>query len=427
MRTLFFLFIFFVVSSCASSPQYNSGRPDSNYMFSVLQGSTDETSTVLRLVYPNYLKPLMKVTDNTGKNVPITEIKEFKNKVYEFKSVHLILKHLNPEKIYHLSLTTPSGDWSDTRTFKTLKVKDNLRVLVASCSSDQFNDIGNIIWPEAFDKNPNVVFLIGDNIYADIYSGIYIGHNIPSTPDHLWRRHVDHAMTMKIYRMKELVPTFVTWDDHDYGLNDGDGSYKHKEESKKIFQAFFPTYDTKNQVKTIGVGSRLNLIGQQFNFLDGRSFRSPRKDKNGFHLGKKQREMLLATVKQSKSINWLIMGDQFFGGYHPYESFEGLHPVEFQKFKEELMETHKKFVFLSGDRHFIEVMKAKEFNSIEYTVSGVHTKTYKGALARDPNPNRLDGFDGQYNYGIFDIQADGHIRFRAYTVGKKLIDRVDTI
>ena len=99
--------------------------------------------------------------------------------------------------------------------------------------NDSFNDIGNEIWPKAFKHKPDVTFLIGDNIYADTYSGIYLGNTYPVKPRHLWNRYVDHAMTMKIYRMKNLTPIFVTWDDHDYGVNNGGKNYKYKKEAKK--------------------------------------------------------------------------------------------------------------------------------------------------------------------------------------------------
>lgn len=435
MKIVSFIFYVSLFISCSGVKNNSySSRPESITQFSILQGSTDSTMTVLRLVYPNFLNPMIQITDQSGKSISIFERKEFKNKGYDFKSEHLILKNLNPENLYTIKVTTPGGRWKDERTFRTLKEKDQYRVLVTSCLNDTYNDIGNEIWPKAFSHKPDVSFLIGDNLYADIYSGIYIGASIPSSPEHLWRRHVDHAMTMKLYRMKHLVPTFVTWDDHDYGMNDGGKTYRYKEKSKEIFKAFFPTYKTQNQRLGHGVGSILDLGKQRFYFLDGRSFRDSKRNRNGYHLGKKQRNWLLKDISSSEDTNWLVLGDQFFGGYHPFESFEGLHPVKFKEFKNELKSLNKKYVFLSGDRHLIEVMKiAKEevgISTIEYTVSGVHTKTYPGALKRDPNPRRVDGLDGKYNYGIFDISQDENstsINFKGYSLEGVEIDRTDKI
>ncbi|MBT4792922.1 MAG: hypothetical protein HON90_15205, partial [Halobacteriovoraceae bacterium] len=130
----------------------------------------------------------------------------------------------------------------------------------------------------------------------------------------------------------------------------------------------------------------------------------------------------------------LIMGDQFFGAYHPFESFEGRHPVQFKSFLNELKMTDKKYVFLSGDRHLVEVMKidAKEFGkqSYEYTVSGMHTKMYAGSLSQSENSRRVGGFDTDPNYAIFELdkkEGKNTVRFKAYTIDEIVIDRSDTI
>lgn len=412
-----------------------SSRADSNYQFSVLQGTTDSKSTVIRLVYPNFLQPVYEVIDSKGKKIKVGSVRDFERTAFEFKVSHIFIKGLSPDELYKLEIKTQDEQWSDTRYFKTLKNDNsNLRVLVASCMSDTFNEIGNKIWPKAFSHNPDVVFLTGDNLYADVYSGIYIGSKIPTSVEHLWRRHIDHAMRMKVYRMKNLVPTFTTWDDHDYGLNNGDKSYKNKLESAKIFKTFFPTF--KNDFVSLGkgVGSSFKFRGNNFMFLDARSFRDSESKKSGFHLGVEQRAWIENEVKSGDDLNWLISGDQFFGAYHPYESFEGLHPVEFKKFKQELKKLNKRYLFVSGDRHLVEVMKipAAEvgIDSLEYTISGIHTKMYPGSLERDPNSRRIDGFDGEPNYVIFDILKQGKktkVQFRAFSLEKERINRLDVI
>jgi phosphodiesterase/alkaline phosphatase D-like protein len=171
------------------------------------------------------------------------------------------------------------------------------------------------------------------------------------------------------------------------------------------------------------------LRGQNFFFLDGRSFRDSRENKKGGHLGMAQRSWLHKSLQKTTGLNWLIMGDQFFGGYHSFESFEGLHPIQFNAFKNELKKLNKRYVFLSGDRHLVEAMKISKEEvgrtSMEYTISGMHTKTYKGALKRDPNPRRIGGFDGQENYGIFTTREFDNdqtsITLKAYSIsGEKL-------
>ena len=124
-----------------------------------------------------------------------------------------------------------------------------------------------------------------------------------------------------------------------------------------------------------------------------------------------------------KKVNWLISGDQFFGGYHQWESFEGNHPETFKKFIEGIKNSKNKVAFMSGDRHLIEVMGIPKnhlgYKTYEYTVSGIHTKMYPGSLKRDPNPNRIGGFDGLPNYAILNtsnLYNGVNILFEAYSI-----------
>ena len=206
----------------------NGGRVESNYQFSIIQGSTDETSTVIRLVYPGFLIPEFKVFElGSNKEVTHKKVKHFQKEYSGFKVTHLFLSHLDPASTYRFEVISSDKMWKDVRTFKTLASKKNsLKALVASCMDDTFNDVGNKIWPKAFAHNPDIVLLIGDNLYADIYSGVFVGAKLPATPSQLWQRHVDHAMKLKLNRMSMLKPVLTTWDDHDYGVDDGDRHYK---------------------------------------------------------------------------------------------------------------------------------------------------------------------------------------------------------
>ena len=424
---------FFIACSNSGRKQF-SARIDNNNQFSILQGSTDSTSTIIRLTYPKFFDLKYTITDEKKNSVPVSHVKHYEKENNEFRVTHLFIDNLSPQKQYELSVQAQGVKWSDKRLFRTLpKNKEQLRILVASCMSDTYNEIGNEIWPKAFAHDPDIVFLTGDNLYADVYSGVYIGKQIEMTPIHLWNRHVDHAMKMKIYRMKKLTPTLVTWDDHDYGVNDGDKSYKFKHVSKNIFHIFFPTKENAWLSKGPGVGHSFRYMKTNFLFLDARSFRDSKTNKGGYHFGKKQREWITKQMKNDKlKMNWLISGDQFYGGYHKFESFEGLHPKEFLKFRKDLAKLGEKNLFLSGDRHLVEVMKIKDDvlgkETLEYTVSGVHTKMYSGSLDYSPNPRRVDGFDGKPNYAIFDIiteENDFLVNFKAYSLSGKEIDRKD--
>ena len=415
MRFLVFLCLLF---SCSGQTITSKKK----YNFSVLQGSTDHESTVIRVVYPKLLKTHYEITDNKNNIVESFKVQSFQHQGSEFKVDHLLISKLKSNTDYHLKVSSPQKNWNETRIFKTLDLeKSSYDILIASCMSDTYNQIGDIIWPQAFSLGPDITFLIGDNLYADVYSGVYLGSLIQTSPDHLWARHVDHAMNLAIYKQKRLIPTFTIWDDHDYGINDGGNKYQYKKESLSIYQTFFPA-KTNSIFETSkwGLSSTLKLQNTLFHFLDGRYYKGTPKEKNSHQFHPNQLTWLYQNIKTSEQ-NWIISGTQFFGGYHPYESFEGHHPEQFKSFIKKLSSLNKQYQFLSGDRHLIEVMKIPQSklpkSSYEFTVSGVHSKMYPGSLKRSPNKYRINGFDGIANFGIINF-GNRKSTFKAYKINE---------
>lgn len=395
--------------------------------FSVIQGSTTETSTLFRIVYPKALKVKYIVQANDGKLLKTKIVESVSRKFSVFKVEHVRVNGLSLEKEYTLKITSDKKGWSDERTFRALDTKKkNMSILVASCMSDGYNSVGEVMWPKAFSHNPDVAFLTGDNIYADIFSGLYLGSFAKVNPMHLWNRYVDHAMSLKVNFMRELTPIYVTWDDHDFGKNNGGREFPYVKQSKQLLNTFFARGNLGDLNYGPGVSSLVSLGGMNFFFLDGRSFRDSKKNASGRHFGRKQREWLRTNIN-SKKLNWLISGDQFFGGYHPFESFEGDHPEAFETFIKELKSSKSQIAFISGDRHLVEVMKVPEsklgYTTYEYTISGIQTKMFPRSLDRNPNPMRVGGFDGRANYAIIKTQnLGGNVKTEFYGYSKSGIE-----
>lgn len=291
----------------------------------------------------------------------------------------------------------------DTRRLGLLNpnVKDP-KVAIASCASDSFAEHKSQ-WTELINQNPDVLFFIGDNVYTDIKKGQWLKGMSRAT---LWRRYIEARQVYELFRSPKLVPIFATWDDHDYGKNNGDSNFRLKKEARKVFDAFFPRRKNNAMVSIgPGVSSQVRLGGQSFYFLDDRSFRSAPKIPSGqSHFGKEQEKWLYEAMAGSNEPVWLISGDQFFGGYHPHESYQGSHPMAFDQFVFKLRQLDRPVVFVSGDRHLTEIMKiplqALGRQSYELTSSGIHTKVYPGSFKKWPNPLQIEGKDGVMNYMI---------------------------
>jgi alkaline phosphatase D len=151
-----------------------------------------------------------------------------------------------------------------------------------------------------------------------------------------------------------------------------------------------------------GVASSLKIKNQQFLFLDDRFYRTPLNVKPQSHFGKEQHQWLIEKIKTHKGPSWLISGDQFFGAYHPFESFAGNHPQDFKDFLKDIKKTGKPVAFISGDRHIAEVIKIEKsvlgYQTFELTSSGLHTKMFPDALTKNPNSRRIFGKAGESNY-----------------------------
>lgn len=394
MNILFYAITSLLLISCQSfTPLAPPAEP-----LSVLQGATDQTSTQINVLAPSDKnlrfvlsmdKSVLQSPEGIKELIPHTPS----------QLIQLHLKDLTPDLLYTLHIYDGT-QLIDERFFKTQnKDLQTARIDIISCTSDQYIDLQKKQWKQIQDQRPDFLFLIGDNVYADI-STLGIFKNV-SEKD-LWQRYTETRNKLDLYKMKYLIPTFATWDDHDYGVNDGDMTFSLKETSKRIFKTFFPMSPESQLSEGPGVATALLLGSQQFLFLDDRYFRTPKKVTPQSHFGTEQEVWVLEKIKQHSGPSWIISGDQFFGGHHPFESFEGSHPKDFVEFLKNIKKTSKTVLFISGDRHLAEISKIDKkylgYETFEFTSSGLHAKMHPGSAAKHPNPRSHFTKDGESNY-----------------------------
>ena len=320
----------------------------------------------------------------------------------------------------------------DRRIVRTLaKHKEQIRFVVASCMDDSIEQ--GDVWQQMVRLNPDVIFFIGDNSY-NTYK---IGKKYQPTPSDLWRRHAETRNHLKIFRSEKLYPIIAVWDDHDYGSNNGGKEYKYKDQSLAIFKSFFIGLPTDSfRLAGLGLASKATIYGVDFFLLDNRTFRTTSHNVPQFHFGDLQSRWLMANLND-KGYAFIISGDQFFGGYHRFESFQGQHEQRFMKFLEQLKGVARKVVFLSGDRHLSEAMeipakaslgyKDKNYKSplnyktYEFTSSPVHGKVYDAnPWDKKPNPLHVAGRGGVHNFlSITTQQKKGFLEMKVISLGKE--------
>lgn len=293
--------------------------------------------------------------------------------------------------------------------------QSKLRLAVMSCMNDQFEKNFKI-WNALNEKKPEYILMIGDNFYADKSNDIAIS----ATPESIWQRYIDGRLSIPFYFQEKLIPVHALWDDHDYGQGDGNEDFKYKEASKEIFDAMWAqSLNDEIYSKGFGVGGLLSMGDFNLYFLDARSFRAS--SKTGRHLGQDQEQWLIKSLKEESQPSFIIKGDQFFGGYSGFESYEGNHPQDFDKFVSDLKALGTPFIFLSGDRHMSEIMQFPRslfgLPSFEITSSPMHGKVYPPASVK--NPWRVVAVEGKTNFTMVDnIARDNHWFLEVESIGE---------
>lgn len=404
-----FLFLFLLVLSCAQLPEKRTDK------LSILQGVTNTNSVEFSILAPKGKDLRFELRTAEGEIVAPEEIKTVTREFSPY-TLHKMIFTRDQKKDFNLYAFDGEKVVDQRLVGKGQQAEARLNLAVASCMDDYLSDHFKI-WDALARRNPEYLLLIGDNVYGD-----KAGKEswVPEAdPETLWKRYVDIRLTLPLYFQEKLIPVHALWDDHDYGANNSGGSYRHKEASKEIFQAFMAQDLSDDEwEKGYGVGGLLSLGDFNLYFLDGRFNRST--EKEGTHLGLDQTAWLEKKLRAEANPSLLIKGDQFFGGYHQFESFEGNHPADFQKFVETLKGINTPFVFVSGDRHMSEIMQFPRAlfgkPSFEITSSPIHAKMFPG---EDKNPWRVVANKDKFNFTMIqNVAQDDHWFLNVEDIGE---------
>lgn len=276
----------------------------------------------------------------------------------------------------------------------------SITIAFGSCNKE---DLPQPMWKEIIGEQPDLWIWLGDNIYGD--------SEIVDTLIAKYNRQNENE------GYKELLattPIIGTWDDHDYGKNDGGVEFVAKKASQQAMLDFLgKTADDpmRNQegvysTQTYSVGkAKIKVI-----LLDSRYHRDPVERIDGVYqfnetgsvLGEEQWAWLKKELTNSDAdIHLIGNGIQVISMEHRFEKWQNF-PNERQRLFELVKNTEARgVIFLTGDRHIAEVSEL-EFDGISYplrdfTSSGL-THSYEAAGA-EKNQYRISPLVGMKNYG----------------------------
>lgn len=285
-------------------------------------------------------------------------------------------------------------------------------IAVGSCNK---TEVENPFWDDILSMKPDVFIWGGDNIYADT-------RNIKK----LERMYQAQNEVPAYAKLKNSVPILATWDDHDYGLNDGGKFFDKKKESQQAFLDFLNVPNDDERRKREGVYHAQTMRSGEFTIhlilLDTRYHRTdltesqepkkrykPNAYGTGTILGEEQWQWLedqLLTEPADYTV--IVSSIQVLSGEHGFETWANF-PHEVDRLIQLLKKSNvKNPIVVTGDRHISEFSKLQypglSYPLIDFTSSGLtHSYTdYSG----EPNRFRVGEVISKRSYGaiLFDFK-----------------------
>ncbi len=178
---------------------------------SILQGATDDTKTQFNIVHDADVALEIFVTDSQGRRWNADDIRSITFPRHTKQILKAYFSNLHPDEVFYLNLVdTAKNQVIDQREFRTLNLdKPSLSFALCSCMDEKQHEPE--IWRNMVAKNPDILFFIGDSVYADSGAG-----SEGANPYYLWQRFCEARTTLEIYYSKKLIPILATWDDHDF-------------------------------------------------------------------------------------------------------------------------------------------------------------------------------------------------------------------
>jgi alkaline phosphatase D len=273
---------------------------------------------------------------------------------------------------------------------------DTFSIAFGSCNRQ---DAEQPLWEGILAQDPDVWVWTGDNIYGDTEDmGV------------LAAKYAQQKKVSGYAALAKHCPILGTWDDHDFGVNDGGKEYPMREASQQLFLDFFDVPKTEVRRQRAGVYSA-QIFGEgdrqvKVISLDTRYHRD-KIGTDGDVLGEEQWRWLEKTLRASTAkVHVIATSIQFVSREHKWETW-GKFPRERQRMLTLLKDTGALgVVFISGDRHHAEISCQIDaglgYPLYDVTASGMTHYTEKPFTEK--NQYRVGRVFQGLNYGLMTLE-----------------------
>lgn len=279
---------------------------------------------------------------------------------------------------------------------------------------------------------PELLIFLGDNIYAD-------------TPDmSVMKQKYDQLSELPNFRLlRKQSPVMATWDDHDFGINDGGADFPERKAAERVFLDFWNVPADSPRRQRPGVyearvfgppGQRLQVI-----MLDTRYFRSrllkgerrvggpyvPDPDPSKTMLGETQWQWLEEQLQTPAEVRIIASSIQFVAEAAGQECWANL-PAERTRMIDTIQRASANgVIFISGDRHWSEV--SAQQREVPYILYDITSSSLNQPHPRGtPTINRFRVSDTTChtaNFGVLEIDW----RTESPTLNAKIIREDQTV
>lgn len=294
------------------------------------------------------------------------------------------------------------------------------RIAFGSCGSEKKDQP---IWADVVAAKPDLFLFVGDNIYGDT-------EDMKVLAD----KYAQLGAKPGYQKLLQACPVLATWDDHDFGVNDGGSWYPKKVESQQIMLDFFGVPADSPRRSREGIygaytfgpeGKRVQVI-----LLDTRYFKTrlkgdkrsdaekkrlnlvgwylPTDDPEATILGEEQWAWLEEQLKQPADVRIIASSIQVIADEKGMESWGNV-PAERERLYQLIEKTGGEGVlFISGDVHFSEISKVDDgpYPFVDFTSSGLTNSEPSWAAAVNTHRTSPIAY-AKPTFGLIEIDWEG--------------------
>lgn len=326
---------------------------------------------------------------------------------------------------------TPTGL---ERTFRTAPAAGatpaDFRVYLGSCAyteamspsgnpyGDEFHIFDTIAGKMQGDSLPHFMLWLGDNLYFRP-KGKFLNEADFDSAERMAARYREVRAKGMFQKLFAATHHYAIWDDHDYGPNDSNKSFRFKDEALRLFRQYWPNPDM-GSANLPGTWTSFTHQDAEFFFLDDRYYRDDEKAEPSAGkamFGTEQLAWLRTSLAHSKaSFKLVCNGSQLLSedenghhsGWHSYRAERDAFLAWLAK------EKIPGLLFLSGDRHNTQVFRLKQDGApivYEYSCSPFTSRLSKLSKKDRANPRFVAELGvEQRNFGTLEFVGAGENR-----------------